>query len=222
MTTLASNVRSVLLSASEAGLPQKLRRDFILFQQQQDAIGVFLIEEGLIKLIRTSHDGSKLIHSVAGPHQLIGEECLADDSAYSTTAACLTDVVGSYIPLSQLRRVLTVPETASALLTHLVERNRELVRKIEMLTLRDVEHRILNGLATVAALVAPNSDGVTFDIPMTQSELASFVGATRETTSTTLGVLRNRKLLTLSRGLVTTVHPDILISAANDRLARTV
>jgi CRP/FNR family transcriptional regulator len=192
-----------------------------LFHQLQEANGVFFVESGLVKLTRVCNDGSKLILSVAGSHQLIGEECLTHGAgSYLAASACLTDVTGYHVPLAGLKRLLGVPEFAAALVSYIIGRNREFTHKVELLSLRDVEHRVLYGLAALAALVKPNTDGSTFPIPMTQAEIASFIGATRETTSTMLSRLKNRHLLTLSRRLVTTVHPDILINAANDRLTR--
>jgi CRP-like cAMP-binding protein len=218
--TLASNVRSVLLSAPEVGPLQKLRRDSVLFQQNQDGVGLFLIEDGLVKLIRTSKNGNKLILSIAGPHQLVGEEVLAQgQGAYLSDIVCLTDVAGYNIPLSTIKRLFGVPELAISLLSYTILRDIERISRIEMLTVYDVEHRILHSLAELASMVKPNSDGSTYPIPMTQVDIAGFVGATRETTSTTLSGLQSRQLVTLGRRLVTTVHPNILIDAANDKLA---
>jgi CRP-like cAMP-binding protein len=221
MTTLALHLRTVLLSASEGGLLHKLRRDSVLFPQQQEATGVFFVASGLVKLTRTSYDGCKLILSVVGPHQLIGEECLTQVSTtFLATSACLTEVTGYHIPLANLKRLLSIQEFAHALLSYISECNIELAHKLELLALRDVEYRVLHGLAALALRVKPTPDGNAYPIPMTQAEIASFVGATRETTSTTLSALKRRQLLTLSRGWVTTVHPDRLINAANDGLSK--
>lgn len=223
MTSLAWNVRSVLLSASEVGPLRRLPRESILFHQHRDAIGVFLIETGLIKLTRTGNDGSRFILSVIGHHQVVGEEGLTDGACtYFAESACLTEVTGYHIPVSAFQRLLSVPHLAASFVAYIVARDRELIQKVEMLALRDVERRLLCGLASLASLVKPSADGATFPIPMSQAEIASYIGATRETTSTTLSNLKHRKLVRLSRRLVTTVHPELLISAANDRLTRTV
>jgi CRP-like cAMP-binding protein len=150
----------------------------------------------------------------------VGEECLLRGAgAYASTSICLTDVTGYHIPLAGLKRLLGVPEFSAGLVSYLLAQNAEMSHKVEMLALRDVEHRILHGLAALASRVKPNADGSAFPIPMTQAEIASYIGATRETTSTTLSVLQNRRLLTLARRMVTTVHPEALIAAANDRIA---
>jgi CRP-like cAMP-binding protein len=218
---LASNVRSVLLSASEVGPLLKLRRDTILFEQKQDAKGLFLIETGLVKLIRNSPNGSKVILAIAGANQLVGEEALViGEGTYAADVVCLTEVTGYQIPLQTVERLFAIPEMANALMSYALFRDRERIDRIEMLSLYDVEHRILHGLAELAQLVKPGTGGTTYAIPMTQLEIASFVGATRETTSTTLSQLQDRHLVTLGRRMVTTVHPDTLRDAANSRLSR--
>ena len=53
---------------------------------------------------------------------------------------------------------------------------------------------------------------------MTQLELADLIGATRETTSTTLNQLERRGLLKLSRRLLTVPSAEELRSAAAARV----
>ena len=220
MITLATNVRSVLVSASEVGPLLILRRDYVLFHQHQEAEAIFLLESGLVKLTRAEKGAKRQIISIAGPQQLVGEECLsADAGAYWAEAKCLTDTTAYRIPLTTLRRLFGIPELAAALVSYAIACNTRFIAKIAMLSHNDVEHRILHGLAELARLVRPQSDGSAFPIPVTQAELASYIGATRETTSTTLSHLQHQKLVTLSRRLVTTVHPDMLVTAAGERLS---
>jgi len=210
-----------LISAPEVGPPHVLLREASLFQQQQPASAMYFIESGLVKLTRTSDNGRELILSVIASHQLAGEECLGGSQAvYQLNAECLTDVTVYRIPVHTLHRLFGIPEFAAAMMSYSVHRNLEFVKKVERLVRHDVRHRILHGLAELARLVKPSSDGTSFAIPMTQAEVASVVGATRETTSTTLTQLRNRNLVKLSRRLVTTVHPDMLVEAVKNGLAR--
>jgi CRP-like cAMP-binding protein len=182
---------------------------------------VFLIESGLVKITRTGKGEKRQIISIVGRHQLVGEECLSTDAGvYWAEAECLTDTTAYRIPLTTLRRLFGIPELAAALVSYAIACNTRFIDKIATLAHNDVEHRILHGLAELARLVQPQLDGSAFPIPVTQAELASFIGATRETTSTTLSQLQNQKLVSLSRRLVTTVHPDTLVMAAKDRLSR--
>ncbi len=222
MKWLASNVRNVLQSAPEVGPLERLRRASVLSDSRQDIGGLFLIETGLVKLIRTSHEGRSLILSVMGPHQIAGMESVAHAGVgHKTSLICLTDVTGYSIPLSTVKRLLSsLPEMAWSILNYLLFQDQERISRIEMLTLYDVEHRILHVLAELAQLVKPSADGSCYPIPITQVELASLVGATRETTSSTLSVLQTRNLVTLGRRLVISAEPKRLIDAANNKLAK--
>ncbi len=221
MKSLAPNVRSVLQSAPEVGPLEKLRRAAVLFESGQAASSLFLIESGLVKLIRTGYDGRTFILSVAGPHQIAGMESLSQSPGPpQTETVCLTDVTGYRIPLDTAKRLLaTRPDLAAAMVNYLLVQDQERIRRIELLTLCDVEHRILRVLAELAQLVKPSLDGLSFPIPITQVELASLVGATRETTSSVLSILQTRNLVTLGRRLVTSAEPKRLIDAANNELA---
>jgi CRP/FNR family transcriptional regulator len=120
-----------------------------------------------------------------------------------------------------VKRLLgSLPELAAAILNYLLIQDQERISRIEMLTLYDVEHRILHVLAELAQLVKPNADGLSYPIPITQLELASLVGATRETTSSMLSILQTRNLVTLGRRMVTSVEPKMLIDAANNKLTQ--
>ncbi len=104
----------------------------------------------------------------------------------------------------------------------MLERKLALARKVELLCLHDVEYRVLQFLADLAGLVKPLADGSGSQIPITQLELADLVGATRETTSTTLNQLERRGLIKLSRRMMTVPSPDVLRSAAREKSANTV
>ena len=137
---------------------------------------MFFIDAGLVKLTRTSANGSRQILSVLGSHQLAGEECLLGDAGpYRSDAECLTDVTVYSVPVATVMRLFGIPDFAAALVSYAVRRDFDYIQKVELLARYDVEHRILHGLAELACLVTPTSDGA-YQIPMIQAEIASFVG----------------------------------------------
>ena len=93
------------------------------------------------------------------------------------------------------RLIASNSELALAVISHLLEHKLELAEKVEMLCLHDVEYRILHYLAELSKLVKPLDTGEGYPLPITQLELADLIGATRETTSTTLNQLERRGLL---------------------------
>lgn len=196
-----------------------LRRASVLFPQGQRPDSLYFIEDGLTKLTRTSPSGNRIILCICGPGHILGEEVLSDDAGpYYAEAEVLTESTLLRIPGATLKNTMSAnPEFAAAVTSAVILQKRALAEKIEMLCLHDVEYRILFYLAELSGLVRPLAEGDGYQLPITQLELADLIGATRETTSTTLNQLERRGLVRLSRRLLTIPSPSNLLNAASDR-----
>lgn len=219
MTSLANTVRTTLLAAPEVSRLSHLRRSTGLFSQAQLADAVYFVEEGLVKLTRTNNAGGRIILTIRGAGHLAGEEALIQEpTQYYAEAEVLTTATIYRIPREVASRsVNTHPQFAVELVSYLLKRRLALAEKVELLCLRDVEYRILHYLAELSEMVKPAEDGQGYQLPITQLELADLIGATRETTSTTLNQLERRGLLKLSRRMLTIPSPSTLMSAAGSR-----
>ena len=220
--SLATAIRNVVLSGPEVTRLASLRRSTSLFSQDQAGDSVYLIDEGLVKLTRMNNRGNRIILTIRGPGELAGEEALADTRpTYYTDAEVLTTATIFRIPRALLSRAVTSnPEVAASLMTYLLEKRLALAEKVELLCLHDVEYRILHYLAALSTLVKPLEDGSGHQVPITQLELADLIGATRETTSTTLNQLERRGLVKLSRRMLTIPSPNAVRGAAMAKVAQ--
>lgn len=206
MTALVNAVRTSLLPLPEVSRLISLRRSTSLYAQRQPAEALYFLEEGLVKLTRVNENADRVILAILGPGELLGDEALARGaSVYQADAEVLTTASLWRIPREVLHRVAAEnSELSSSLLDHLVQHKITLARKVELLCLHDVEYRILYYLAELSSLVKSSDvEGSGHQLPLTQAELADLIGATRETTSTTLNQLERRGLLKLSRRLLT-------------------
>lgn len=221
MSSLANTVRSSLLGASEVSRLSHLRRSTGVFSQGQPADAVYFVDDGLVKLTRSNNAGNRIILMIRGSGHLIGEEALMQESAeYYAEAEALTTAIIYRIPRDVVTRALTTqPQFTAELVNYLLKRRIALAEKVELLCLHDVEYRILHYLAELSQLVKPSEDGQGHQLPITQLELADLIGATRETTSTTLNQLERRGLLKLSRRMLTIPSPATLIAAATSQNA---
>ena len=202
---LPALLKSLLLSQPEVIRLSALRRSTCLFAQGGRADALYLIEEGLIKLTRTRVQAGRLILSVYGRDEVVGEECLfCGAPRYHAEASVMTPATVHRIPLESMQRVgAEHPELAIAVVQYLLGTKLKFAHKVELLCLHDVETRILHHLDELAHLVKPNVADASYALPITQLELSDLVGATRETTSTTLNHLQSRGLVKLSRRLLT-------------------
>ena len=196
--------KDLLLSQTDVSRLSASRRS-ALFAQGEKADALYFVEDGLIKLTRTNSSGGRLILSLCGPNDLLGEESLSGGhSEYYAEAESLTASTVYKVPWVAIKRVIAAhPELGEAFLRHMLDSKLSFARKVELLCLEDVETRILYYLADLAKLVKPSEDDLGHPLPITQLELADLVGATRETISVTLNHLERRGFVRLSRRLLT-------------------
>lgn len=218
MSALPAIARSVLAPLPEVTRLSGVRRSTVLFQQGQQPDSLYLIEDGLVKLTRFSRSGSRIILTICGPGYIVGEEVLCDGTeSYYAEAEVLTEATVLQVPDRILGTAMAqTPELASAITGAIIQQKRALAEKVETLCLHDVEYRILFYLAELTHLVTPQA-GDSYSLPITQLELADLIGATRETTSTTLNQLERRGLIRLSRRLLTIPSPSSLLSALDSK-----
>lgn len=220
MISLRPAVQDRIRALPGVSLLASLERCTPIFSQSQPAEIVYLIQDGLLKLTRSNGARGRVILSICGPGQLIGEEALCAENRYYTEAMTINTASVHRIPREVLLNALMSDgELSKELIDYILGRKSILAEKVELLCLHDVEYRILHYLAQLATLLPAIANGDGFQIPITQLELADLIGATRETTSTTLNQLERRGLLKLSRRLLTVPSPDNLRSAAAARVS---
>lgn len=221
MTPLSSAVRNALVSAPDTTRLSSLRRSTTLFSQGQPAEAIFFIEDGLVKCTRTNDHGGRIILSICGPGHLVGEEALSEEvRKYYTDSEVLSTANIYRLTRETMANTLAGnSDIGKAVTAYLIQRKLGLALKVELLCLHDVEYRILHYLAELSALVKPMQDADGYQVPITQLELADLIGATRETTSTTLNQLERRGLVKLSRRLLTIPSPHTLREAATAKTA---
>jgi len=173
--------------------------------------GVLFLDAGLVKVLRDGPDGRQVLLHLVRPGELFGD--FPAGGVRSTHAQAILPSVVYEIPRMDFKEFCdSTPEVSRLYADSLGKRLVELDHKVEMLTLYDVEARVMDSLAELAEFLAEGPQKPA-QVPLTQSELAKFIGATRETTSTTLNVLERRGLVRLGRGRMFVPSTEALRSA---------
>jgi CRP/FNR family transcriptional regulator len=86
--------------------PVALKAGEVLFSEGAAALGVFTLREGLIKLVRVTHDGRQRIVRLQRPFDVVGLEALSTGH-YESTAVALTDIALCRLPLSVIHHLGT-------------------------------------------------------------------------------------------------------------------
>lgn len=220
--SLTAAVRADLLQSDRVTKFSPNRRFTTVYSEGDPSESVYYLESGLVKLYKRDNENKEIILQILAPGELFGEQALGTEATRNVSAEILQEGVLYAIPRETFLNFCDErPTLWRAVSELLITRKRELEKKIELLCLQDVEYRILYYLAELANLFGVKN-GQEVSVPLSQGELASLIGATRETTSTTLNTLARRGLIRLGRRQLILCSLDEVLNAAKDRSANAV
>jgi CRP/FNR family transcriptional regulator, cyclic AMP receptor protein len=216
--SIANVVRSELINLDGVTKFSPNRRFATVYSEGSPMDSLFFLETGLVKIHKRGDDNKEIILQIVAAGELFGEQALGNEASRGIAAEVLQEGVIYVIPRDMfLRACEHHPELWREVSTLLTLRKRHLEKKIELLCLRDVEYRILYYMADLAKMFGARSNGSEYSIPLSQGELASLIGATRETTSTTLNNLARKGVIRLGRRQLIVPSIDGVLEAANRR-----
>jgi len=202
-TTLTDIFREEVLQLDGVGRFSPSRRFTSIYHRFDPADRIFFVSSGLVKLFNRGKDGKEVILRIVSAGDWFGEDTLTEDPRRGTAAEILQEAVIFSIPRSVLLSFAEGrPGFWHLLASSLSGRQRFAEMKNEMLCTEDVETRIVHFVRTLAQRLKQDGQSSDFMIPLSQSELASLIGATRETTSTTLNMMARKGMLKLGRRLL--------------------
>jgi CRP/FNR family cyclic AMP-dependent transcriptional regulator len=186
----------------ERGRLQRYRPGgMLLYEGQVDAPVVILLD-GRVRVSALASDGRDLVLAFRGPGSILGELAALDYGRCSASVSAIDDVQVITLSPIQLHAFLRArPEAAIALLRLLSQRLRDADRK-------RIEFAALDTVGRVAARIVelanrfgePQPDGsVIIAFGLSQEELATWVGSSREATVKALAQLRGLGWLDTAR-----------------------
>lgn len=168
-----------------------------LFHQDMPGTTLYLIETGSVRVISIGRTGQELTLNVLGPGEIFGELSILDGHQRSATAITLAPTVVWLLSQVDLRDFMSkYPAMNQSMIQILVDRVRSTARRLEAMTFQDVLGRLAFELLTLAERNGrPCEQGIEITIPLTQVDLASMVGATRESVNKAVSILRTQELI---------------------------
>ena len=173
---------------------------------------VVVVLEGRVKLVAYGADQREVVLGLRGPGELIGEMAALGGRRRTATAIAIDDVEAGYLTADEFRAFLAGhPGVALVLIRMLVVRLSEADRDRIDLATQDSVGRVAKRLVELAAdHGAPAGAGTRIELALTQDELASWTGSTRETVSRALRLMRRLGWITTDHRSITVLEPDAL------------
>ncbi len=162
---------------------------------------IHLLVTGRMEITQRAEDGSEVLLEIVLPEELFGESAFLASLRASEQARAIVDATVMAWAVSDIDSLLTRrPRLAVALLQILTQRNAELLRRIESLSIDTIEKRLARALIRLSErLGSPERDGCVRMMPLTHTLLSRYVGASREIVTHHMNGFRRRGLVNYSR-----------------------
>lgn len=190
----------------------------IIFREGDPGQVLYLIQDGQVRIFINGLDGSETSVILFGkPGDIFGELAVIDGLPRSATAVALDHTVLLIMRREQFREHMRrCPQLAFNFMKELSRRVRYNTRQMDSLTSLPVPQRLARKLMELAQDVGVvTAAGVYIDMPLTQSHLASLIGATRESTNKGLREFRQEGWIEVQQGAITILDPEALRTRIN-------
>jgi len=171
---------------------------------------VALVLSGRVKLVAYGADSREVVLAIRNPGELIGEMAALGGQRRSATAIAVDDVEAGYMRADELRSFIAEhPDAALVLIRMLVRRLLDATRDLVDLATQDSVGMVAKRLLELATDHGrPFEGGTRIELTLTQDELASWTGATRETVSRALRLMRRVGWIATDHRTITVLDPD--------------
>jgi len=185
---------------------RRLRPREELFHKGDEGSQVYVIVRGRLRVGTTSADGDDVLFGIMNPGEVFGELALLAGGQRTGTVTAIDECELLCLErrdfLSFLRR--GHPDVAIHLLEALAERLRRISEFVEDTVFLNLPARLAKKLLGLAEAYGEQGErGVRIDLKLSQQELATMVGTTRESVNKQMRAWEDEGVVTSERGFIT-------------------
>lgn len=185
----------------------------VLFVEQQDPRGIYIVCSGRVKLTTSSVEGKTLILRIAEAGEVLGLSATILNAPYEVTAETLEPSQINFVKREDFTRFMAgstevCMHTAQALSAKYHDAQKE-IRSLGLS--QSASERLARLLLQwCAEQGAPNGNGVRLKVLLTHGEIAQIVGTTRETVTRLLSDLKKRGVIQVKGSTVMIIKREEL------------
>ena len=176
---------------------RSLKKGEVLFNKGSEGNALYIIRNGSIKIALPSRDGDEVILAIFSRGDFFGEMALVDGMPRSADAVAFEPSEVFVLNRKDFIDCLKGNESAiQSILTSLSLRLRKTDDLLEDTCFLNISDRFAKKLLELAETHGrKEGDAIFIDLDLTQTDLASMVGATRESINKELRILREKGLV---------------------------
>jgi CRP-like cAMP-binding protein len=191
---------------------QSLKKGEILFRKGSEGSALYIIKEGSIKIVLSSKNGDEVILAIFSRGDFFGEMALVDGMARSADAVALEPTEVFILNRTDFLSFLKNNENAiQSILLSLSLRLRTTDDLLEDTCFLNISARFAKKLVELAEKHGRKEENsAVIDLALTQKDLASMIGATRESVNKELRTLREKGLVSTQGNTIRIYDLDLL------------
>jgi CRP/FNR family transcriptional regulator len=183
----------------------------MIFLEGEPTGGLYLIEQGTVKIVRFAADGREHILHLVHPGDTFNDVSALDGGPNPACAVAFNDVTLWRVARPDLRQVAArYPELSWSLIESIARRARYLVNVVQDLAMRNVKGRLARLLLEQAQAAEQGLPPVA----LTQEEMASRLGTVREVVGRALRSLVAENVISMERQRIVIIDRQRLQEAA--------
>jgi len=201
-----------LATLAKLAINREFPREAPIFWEGKEAQGFYILLGGQVKLVKSSWEGKEYILRLVPPGETFGEAAVLAESTYPVSAMALEDCRTLFFPKADFLNLLSAsPRLARNMMATMSRLLYHLTRQLEDLSLKEVSARLaqylLERCQESLGWVAP---GASFELPVTKTHLAAYLGTISETLSRTLARFKTLGVIQVEKSRIVIERPDLL------------
>ena len=184
---------------------REFRRGEMVYLPNDMADSVMLLARGRVRLFHMTGEGKQAILGFVEPGELFGELSVFSGREREEHAEALETTAVVLVPGRVMQQVIAKSPEVSMKMTQLFGlRLRRVERRLKSLLFRSSRERLIHLLLELAERYGrATQEGVLISQKISHQDMASIIGATRETVTITLGELQDEGVIEVNRRRIT-------------------
>jgi CRP/FNR family transcriptional regulator, cyclic AMP receptor protein len=187
---------------------QAFERGETIFHQGSIGGMLYIVVSGQVRIYTTDEAGQELTVRILKAGDFFGELALLDGQPRSASVVAMCKTLALTLHRAVFMHIIdTCPPIAASLLEAMASRLRNATVQAGHLANHSASQRVVRQLHQLASSYGIDDDGsIRIDLHLTQDDLASLSGTTRETVNRVLSSLRDQGLIRVKRARVSVLN----------------